>query len=143
MKKLLFLFLILLGSISYSQDNIESSKTLNNDKKIKILPLNAQRYILQKYPNDSILKAGYRRNLWTKTYEVHYDLWVIEFDDDGVWIKNYTPDGIATLDNLPEPIKQTVKKTYPKQKIIKLEQNENNLYIFLDNNKSLSFKNKL
>lgn len=143
MKKLLFLFILLTGSLAFAQDNIESSKLLNNEKKLKHLPINAQKYILNKYPNDSILKAGYKKILWNKTYEVHYPLWIIEFDKDGNWIKNYTPNGVATLDNLPESIKKTVKNTYPKQKIVRLEQTDDNLYIFLDNDKNLSFKNPL
>lgn len=143
MKKMLFLFLLLVGQLGIAQNNIESSKLLNNEKKLKHLPLNAQKYILNKYPKDSILKAGYKKDLWTKTFEVHYALWIIEFDNEGNWIKNYTPNGVATLENLPENIKKIVKTTYPKQKIIRLEQKEDNLYIFLDNDKNLSFKNQL
>jgi len=142
MKKLLFLFLLTLGQFAMAQNNIESSKNLDNEKKLKYLPVNTRNYILNKYPNDSIVKAGYKTVLWKKTYEVYYDLWIIEFDDEGNWIKNYTPDGLATLDILPKNIGNTIKKTYPKQKIIKLEQNEDNLIIYLDNNKNISFKNK-
>ncbi|UYW00318.1 PepSY-like domain-containing protein [Flavobacterium agricola] len=143
MRKILFVFLFIISPICFAQDNIESSKGLNNEKKIKHLPLNAQIYILNKYPNDTIVKAGYKKVLWNKTFEVHYDFWVIEFDEDGHWLKNYTPDGVATLDSLPPHIREQVKTNYPKQKIVRLEQKEGNLIIYLDNNKNLSFKNKL
>jgi len=143
MKKILLLVLLALGTLGQAQDNIENSKNLDNKQKISHLPLNAQKYILNNYPNDSINKAGYKQVLWNKTYEVHYDLWIIEFDAQGNWNKNYTPDGLATSEHLPEQIKETLLLNYPKQKIIRLEQKQNNLIIYLDNNKNISFKNQL
>lgn len=140
MKKIILLIALSFTSILFAQDNIEESKTLNNTQKLKTLPSAVKTYINQKFPNDSIIKAGYKKYLWVKTYEVHFDKWIIEFDENGNWIKNYTPDGTATLDYLPEDIKKVMTKNYPKQKIVKLEQKQDNLYVYLDNNKNLSFK---
>jgi hypothetical protein len=140
MKKIILLIMLSFTSVLFAQDNIEVSKTLDNNQKLKSLPGAVKTYITKKYPNDSILKAGYKRYLWVKTYEVHLDKWIIEFDENGNWIKNYTPDGTANLDYLPEDIKQIMSKNYPKQKIVKLEQKQDNLYVYLDNNKNLSFK---
>ena len=142
MKKLFLILSICWLQNTVAQDNIESSKNLNNSEKLKHLPKSVQNFINKKYPNDSILKAGYKKNLWVKTYEVHYNKWIIEFDEEGNWIKNYTPDGTATLESLPDEIKKVIQKNYPKQKIVKLEQKDDNLYIYLDNNKNLLFKVK-
>lgn len=140
MNKFILFIALLLSQFMVAQDNIETSKTLNNSQKLKSVPAAVKDYVNTKYPNDSILKAGYRRYMWVKTYEVHLEKWVLEFDEDGNWIKNYTIDGTATLDFLPQDIQKVMMRNYPKQKIVKLEQKQDNLYVYLDNNKNLSFK---
>ena len=140
MNKFLLFIALLLSQFTLAQDNIETSKTLSNSQKLKSVPTAIKDYVNKKYPNDSILKAGYRRHMWIKTYEVHLEKWVLEFDEDGNWIKNYTIEGTATLDFLPKEIQNVMIKNNPKQKIVKLEQKQDNLYVYLDNNKNLSFK---
>ncbi len=135
MKKLLLMFIVLLSVLT-----VNASEKVIDEKE---LPVKVQEFIKEHYPEDKISIATEENDFFDKDYKVILTNGVkLEFDGKGNWTQIeckgncMIPTGVV-----PEKIKEYINSKYPSNSIVKIEKDNNDIEVEMNNDIGLTFNN--
>lgn len=108
------------------------------------LPMSAQSFIKEYYPNDKVSLATMEKSVLDKDYKVILTNGVkVEFDGKGNWSSVECKKGSQVpAEIIPANINSYVKSSFPKSKIEKIERDKRFIDIDLNNDIELKFNLK-
>lgn len=139
MKKIflpLVVSLLLLCSISCAQNTI-----LNN---VKELPLKAQSFLTQYFPNEQISYIKMDQDLLeSKKYEIKFTSGAdVDFDKNGEWIEVDCKQRAVPTNFIPAPIISYINSKFANSFITQIEKEHWGYTVELNNNLELEFNSK-
>lgn len=136
MKTLLLLFTFLSTSVLFAQGCADGEKIID----VKDMPVTAQEFIGNHFPDAVILRVIFDREPGDKNYDVYFaDGGKIEFDKKGQWTDiecrtSGVPDSV-----IPTEILNYISENFPDRHVIGIDRDRNDYELELDNGMDLRF----
>lgn len=137
MKKIIMIMMMFVAGISFAM--------ADNDKPITVseLPVAAQNFIKQHFPDKKVALAKKESDLFYSTYDVIFtDGNKIEFDSKGKWQEVNCKYSAVPAEVVPVEIRNHIKSNYPDTRVLKIERDRGELDVKLNNGVELKFNSK-